>query len=64
MGTLTCPIIVMAMILERHCLILDIRDMGQIIAATGAEVWIWNRNRGGRVTHKMGGHGCRLYCLR
>jgi len=42
----------------------DARVMGQIIAAAGAEVWIWNRNRGGRVTHKMGGHDCRLYCLR
>jgi len=38
-------------------------DSNKIMAATGAEVWIWNRNRGGRVTHKMGGHGCRLYCL-
>nr|PNR49928.1 hypothetical protein PHYPA_011825 [Physcomitrium patens] len=38
-------------------------DANKIIAAAGAEVWVWNRNRGGRVTHQMGGHGCRLYCL-
>lgn len=35
----------------------------QIIGAVGAEVWVWNRNRGGLVTHKMGGHSNPLYCL-
>ncbi|KAG0558672.1 hypothetical protein KC19_10G045500 [Ceratodon purpureus] len=38
-------------------------DLNKIVAAAGTEVWIWNRNRGGRVTHKMGGHSLRLYCL-